>query len=199
MLSAHDDHFYYWANEIPEDICNCIIKTGTDHDTFEARTLGGSEDSTEEEKLNKKVRNSSVAWVTDRWITGMVASYVRMANEEMFKYHIKPAQEFNPIQFTTYDKDGHYDWHQDNGSKSDGRIEMFRKLSLIVQLSDKKSYEGGKFEIKSVTGEPLDVPENALSRGSVIVFPSYLEHRVAPVTSGIRHSLVSWYHGDPFK
>ena len=52
MLSAHDDHFYYWANEIPEDICNCIIKTGTDHDTFEARTLGGSEDSTEEEKCN---------------------------------------------------------------------------------------------------------------------------------------------------
>jgi len=76
---------------------------------------------------------------------------------------------------------------------------MFRKLSLIVQLSDEKSYEGGTFEIKSVTGEPLDVPENALSRGSVIVFPSYLEHRIAPVISGVRHSLVGWYHGDPFK
>ena len=200
MLSAQDDHFYYWANEIPEDICNLIIKTGVNHDTFEARTLGATDErAAEQDKLNKKVRDSSVSWINTRWITGMLCSYVRMANEEMFKYHIKPAQDFSHVQFTTYDKDGHYDWHQDNASKAEGRIEMFRKLSLIVQLSDKKSYEGGAFEIKSVTGAALDVPENALSRGSVIVFPSYLEHRIAPVTSGVRHSLVGWYHGDPFK
>ena len=38
-----------------------------------------------------------------------------------------------------------------------------------------------------------------LSKGSIIVFPSFLWHRVKPVTKGIRYSLVMWNVGGPFK
>ena len=34
-----------------------------------------------------------------------------------------------------------------------------------------------------------------LEEGSIIVFPSFVEHRVTPVTEGIRYSLVSWFVG----
>ena len=34
--------------------------------------------------------------------------------------------------------------------------------------------------------------------GTVIVFPSYMVHRVRPVTKGTRYSLVSWFCGEPF-
>jgi PKHD-type hydroxylase len=36
-------------------------------------------------------------------------------------------------------------------------------------------------------------------RGSIVVFPSHVWHRVKPVTKGIRYSLVIWNLGYPFK
>ena len=36
-------------------------------------------------------------------------------------------------------------------------------------------------------------------QGSVIVFPSFVWHRVTPVTKGTRYSLVLWTCGQPFR
>jgi PKHD-type hydroxylase len=36
-------------------------------------------------------------------------------------------------------------------------------------------------------------------KGSVIVFPSFIWHRVTPVTAGTRYSLVNWNLGFPFR
>ena len=65
-----------------------------------------------------------------------------------------------------------------------------RKLSVVVQLTDPDEYEGGEFKFKYV-----EQPEGFNNRGSVLVFPSYLEHCVTPVTKGTRHSLVTWIEG----
>ena len=35
--------------------------------------------------------------------------------------------------------------------------------------------------------------------GAATVFPSYLAHRVAPVQSGVRRSLVAWAYGPAFR
>jgi PKHD-type hydroxylase len=59
-------------------------------------------------------------------------------------------------------------------------------------LSDPSDYEGGRFEFDNTLPQ---LPDEAFKKGSVIVFPSFHKHRVTPVTSGIRHSLVTWVEG----
>jgi PKHD-type hydroxylase len=70
-----------------------------------------------------------------------------------------------------------------------------RKISLVVQMSDPEDYEGGSLELN--TGGPIVEPTK--TKGSVIIFPSYLLHRVTPVTSGLRKSLVLWAGGSSLK
>ena len=102
-------------------------------------------------------------------------------------------QDFDEnIQFTEYDSayDGYYDWHIDTGGKE---LSSNRKLSMSVQLSDPSEYEGGELQVVKET--------NVLkkNRGSAFIFPSYLLHRVTPVTKGTRYSLVCWISGHPFR
>lgn len=72
----------------------------------------------------------------------------------------------------------------------------YRKISLSVQLSDANEYSGGIFELER--GGMLNTPEH-LKKGNAVMFPSLLRHRVLPVTSGIRRSLVVWIAGPHIK
>ena len=101
------------------------------------------------------------------------------------------------IQYTIYDAkdDGHYDWHFDtfwgNESSSD------RKLSVTIQLSDSDDYEGGDFLF-----DPQYEPPDKMSlrkKGTVLVFPSPIKHKVEKVTKGIRKSLVAWVEGPKWR
>ena len=84
-----------------------------------------------------------------------------------------------------------YDWHIDLGT---GRFSR-RKISLSVQLSVASAYEGGELEFH-ISG--LD-REKMRQQGALIAFPSFLEHRVTPVTQGVRFSLVAWVDGPPYR
>jgi len=83
-----------------------------------------------------------------------------------------------------------YDWHLDIG-KTDTSS---RKLSVSVQLSDPEGYEGGELLLRDYANES---PVKEI--GSVIVFPSYLSHRVSKILTGERWSLVAWVHGPPYR
>ena len=78
-------------------------------------------------------------------------------------------------------------------------INIFLKLSITVSLSDPRDYEGGFLEFAVPHHEPTKCEfikaRQAMPRGSIIVFPSYTWHRVTPVTSGTRLSLVQWNLG----
>jgi predicted 2-oxoglutarate/Fe(II)-dependent dioxygenase YbiX len=82
---------------------------------------------------------------------------------------------------------GHFHWHNDY---SHGLPMAPRKLTIIIQLSDPEDYEGGKLEL---FGPEIETMPNAM--GSMIVFPSFLYHRVTPVTKGLRRALVAWISG----
>jgi PKHD-type hydroxylase len=105
------------------------------------------------------------------------------------------------LQFTTYDRPGSfYTWHQDG---LDGAV-AGRKLSLVVQLSDPASYEGSDLELLDVAEDYSDDDRaawrtRARRRGTVIAFPAFEYHRVTPLISGTRHSLVCWIGGPPFR
>ena len=101
------------------------------------------------------------------------------------------------MQITRYKKNGHYDFHFDGNGFTRSQVEnkfiknKTRKLSMTIVLND--NYEGGEFEFfnnKSLIKEKT---------GTIIVFPSYIVHKVKPVTKGTRYSLVVWFCGEPFK
>ena len=84
------------------------------------------------------------------------------------------------------------------GNPRHGKI---RKLSMTLTLSDKSEYEGGdlEFDYKSTKGKVIPVIDAMRNKGSLIVFPSFIWHRVTEVKSGKRNSLVCWNIGNPFK
>jgi PKHD-type hydroxylase len=109
-------------------------------------------------------------------------------NKSFFKFQLTEIIE--DIQYSEYDESykGHYDWHLDNCNN-------LRKLSIVIQLSDPSEYEGGELQVQN--GEsPYRICTK--EKGALIVFPSFLNHRVTPVTKGRRRSLVIWISGPPF-
>jgi PKHD-type hydroxylase len=95
------------------------------------------------------------------------------------------------MQYTKYygTNKGHYSWHGDVGPGV-----SHRKLSLVLQLTDPSEYEGGELEI-SIGSRTLTVPK---VKNSLAVFPSFVLHRVLPVTQGERRSLVTWISGQNY-
>ena len=79
------------------------------------------------------------------------------------------------------------------------RFIIGRKLSLSIMLNDESEFSGGELQmiIDSQTMEkPITVPHK---RGRFVFFPAFIVHRVAPVKSGTRKSLVFWALGPKFR
>lgn len=119
------------------------------------------------------------------WIFAKMEKLVEFVNQQ-FRYDL---HGFEMFQYASYTDGGHYDWHIDLGPGQ----ESTRKLSLSVQLSDPADYEGGQLEFMAASGA------SEISQGAAIVFPSFLGHRVTPVTRGTRHAIVAWVHGPAFR
>jgi PKHD-type hydroxylase len=124
---------------------------------------------------------------------------IEKINDDYYNYDLNG---YANIQYTTYNGDelGHYGYHVDMYSGPD--IEEFqlkygdsRKLSLSLILSDSQSYEGGKFTMKLGENE-FEVEQK---RGRILFFPSFLLHKVHPVTKGVRKSIVAWVEGPKFR
>lgn len=161
--------------------CSRIVQLGENYEAQEGK-VGSDETSS-------KNRKSSVRFVrpddNSNWIFNKLESALTLMNKQ---YRFELQGFFEGVQIAAYSGGGFYDYHMDLGpGKHSGR-----KLSISVQLSDPTDYEGGDLEFLNIE---QTVPR---SIGSLIVFPSYLVHRVTPVTSGTRRSMVSWISGPPF-
>lgn len=139
------------------------------------------------------IRESKVCWLKaeekNKWIFERLANIILSLNHRYFKFNISGIIE--DIQLTKYEApSGFYGKHID---KMYGYLN--RKLSVTVQLSDPKEYEGGELKLY-VSEDPLVMSKEI---GRLVIFPSYVLHEVTPVTKGTRYSLVVWVSGDPFK
>lgn len=143
--------------------------------------------------VEDEIRNSEIHWLkyddNTRWLYDRLSTLVMIANRDSWNFSLHSI--LDTIQYTKYyDTGNHYDWHLDlGGGKSNGR-----KVSITVQLSDPEDYEGGDFQIQR--GPRIETLPR--SKGTVLLFPSYLLHRVTPVTKGVRKTLVLWVGGYPF-
>lgn len=146
-----------------------------------------------------QIRQSEVRWITpsdvnSQFITNLLWQYVRQANRSVYGVDVS---DIFDIQYTIYhgkDK-GHYDWHYDTFWSNDSCYD--RKLSVTIQLSDDKDYEGGDFLIDPQYQGPD--PKKLRKKGTVLVFPSTIRHKVMPVKKGKRKSLVAWVEGPKWK
>ena len=154
----------------------------------------------------RKIRHSKVGWISQPWLYKAIDNFVGIANRNAgwnFQY-----DWFEDCQFGEYTKSNHYNWHMDQWHKpygddvSPSLRGKTRKLSVVISLSDPKDYKGGEFQFRVPTMEnwsKIATVKEMFSRGSVLVFPSFLWHKVKPVTQGKRYSLVAWGLGVPFK
>jgi PKHD-type hydroxylase len=204
---------YYWffKSAVPSRICDEIVKYSKSIQDQMALT-GGYGDP---KKLNrqqvkdlKKKRDSDIVWLNERWIYKEVQPYVHQANAGAgWNFQWDYSEQ---CQFTQYNKGQYYDWHCDSWDKpyqrqaddpSNGKV---RKLSVTLTLSDEKDYKGGELEFDFRNLDPDKKPnirkcKEILPKGSLVVFPGFVWHRVCPVKKGTRHSLVMWSLGWPFK
>jgi PKHD-type hydroxylase len=169
------------------DECDEIIKIGKKGELKTAAIINQKKD----QDIND-IRLSEVRWVHPseaEWIYAKMTGVVQALNEQYFGFDLFNFGE--AMQFTEYTAPGgHYTWHTDMALNFSPR-----KLSIILQLTDPDEYEGGEFEYWQ--GNNPDKIEN--SRGTVIAFPSYMLHRIKPMISGTRNSLVAWISGPQFK
>jgi predicted 2-oxoglutarate/Fe(II)-dependent dioxygenase YbiX len=148
-------------------------------------------------KDNKNMIDTSIRSVQGLSITkddssklyDIVKTQALAANNRYWGFSIP---DMDPLQFLEYHDGSHYDWHLDIGPGSSEH----RKLSIIIPLSDPKSYNGGRLHLKI---GPKNVSVD-LKQGHAIFFPSYILHKVTPVTKGKRFMLVGWMKGKtPFR
>ncbi len=184
--------WYSKKDRLSDEACDEIIKLGKENGLDEAGIYGASE---ADKKKDNKTRITNVSWFPKgHFLESMLQGYVTLANLEAWNFVLTNRET---IQFGEYKRGGFYNWHTDSSLNPNV---PFRKLSVSVNLSDPKDYEGGNFELKNPIGLELKLPMGQLrKRGSVIVFPSFLQHRVTEVKRGTRYSLVQWYNGPEFK
>jgi PKHD-type hydroxylase len=201
------NYFWFFKRAVPERLCDAIIKyaitqkpaTATTGDFKNVDSLNWQQ----KKKLNEQ-RDSDVVWLKDPWIYNEIIPYVKKANKSGgWNFQIDCAES---CQFTKYEKDQFYTWHCDSWPGEYTSKDIFngkiRKLSVTLSLSDPDSYRGGELEF-AFGNIPDKRPETQicnqiLPKGSLVVFPSFIYHRVRPVTDGVRYSLVIWNCGNPF-
>jgi PKHD-type hydroxylase len=185
---------YYWFQEgfTPEELIQ--IEKQTTAIPFQP---GITEAGGQDEGKNLDSRSSSVKWMPfndeNKWIYDKIGDMALEANNEMFHFDLSHMPE--QIQYTEYyaSNNGHYDWHMDIGSQG---LMPFRKISVTVQLSDPDEYEGGDLQIWAGGQYPMTAPKG---KGNVVIFPSFMMHRVTPVTQGTRKSFVLWLGGGHYR
>jgi len=209
------NYYWYFESAVPHKICDDIVRYGQllkDREITAITGHYGRDRDLKKNPLNKeeikdlqKKRDSNVVWMDDPWIYKEISPYVQMANKNAewnFQWDYSEA-----CQFTIYRKGQYYDWHCDSWDKpyvrKDNTNGKIRKLSVTVSLTDPKDYRGGELEFDFRNEDPghpkIKTCTEILPKGSLVVFPSFVWHRVKPVTKGIRHSLVIWNLGWPFK
>ena len=183
--------FYYIPTAIDKDVADIIIKKYNNLDLTQSK-VGTKSDQI----IDKKIRNSKNCWIaTDNWISGMMKHFVEVANNSFFNYDL--TQWSDNIQYTVYDeKKSHYNWHSDI-VRSVFDSNLIRKLSISLILSDPSEYEGGEFQIMHMGDKKMTTMKPPM--GTAIIFSSTTRHRVRPIKSGKRVSLVGWYGGPPFR
>ena len=182
----------YFKKYFTKDFCDKVIKLALEVPATES-TLGFNS-----AKTDSSIRRSKLRWLDPKnpkfqFIFDAYWQVALKANREWFKFNVL---DLPPLQFTEYDSSyqGEYKSHQDvfwiNPTQN------HRKLSMIIQLTDDTTYTGGDLELENVGEMPNKA--DVRTQGTALLFPSFIYHKLTPVITGKRYSLVGWFEGPKF-
>ena len=144
---------------------------------------------------SQAVRLAKTSWLdedrTADWVFSRLLAAFAKSNREHFDFKLDEFAERMQVAWYHAGSRAFFDWHSDIGASS---LASRRKLTMVVQLSDAESYQGGQLE----TNADGNVRVASRCIGSALILPSFLLHRVSPVTIGNRYSLTLWSHGPAF-
>ena len=194
----NDPQQYYWFKTgLSKEEVDKVIRLASELPEAERATTLGSEDGgSTRSSMNKWIPKNNATW---DWLYERMMKLSIEANNELWRFDLRTALE--SIQYTEYyaSENGHYDWHQDIGH---GALPSKRKISITIQLSESEEYDGGELLICTGSNGDGVLDNNKIcprGKGVAVLFPSYMMHRVTPVTKGVRKSLVLWVGGSHFR
>lgn len=175
----------WYLGGIPSDQCD-IASADFKNITPRDATMGITG-----ETENKSGRDTVIRFADKSNFFGLqMFHYGKLANEECnWKFLI---DDYEAVQYAEYSSGQHYDWHIDTFFLSGATRD--RKVTVVCLMNDPSEFEGG--ELKMRFNQEYTVP---LVKGSIVAFPSYIEHKVMPVTSGVRYSATMWLSGPGFR
>jgi PKHD-type hydroxylase len=185
-----ENYYYYYPGSLGNRFCDMVIDYALSKKEEEAIT------SDENKSISNYTRQSNLVWLEDKWIYRQIHSYLHDANAGAnWNYQWDQTEA---VQFTIYKPGQYYDWHCDMAKKANDKGKI-RKISAVINISDPKDYTGGELEFDFRDGSPPLICEEIKPRGSIVVFPGFLYHRVKPVIDGTRYSLVCWAQGNSWR
>lgn len=185
-----------WNGVFPAAVCQAVIDTFDDNAFYDANVQTAEGQALTDERT-RKTKNMFIE--PGHWVGALVTHFAHQANL-LWRYDISG---LGTLSILRYDEAGHFNWHVDVLSYEQSNYPglgpgLERKLSVTVNLSDPDDYVGGDLEFLNGIGQLLTQPE-LRERGSIVVFPSTLGHRVTPLTGGVRYALVGWMVGPPLR
>jgi PKHD-type hydroxylase len=146
------------------------------------------------------VRRSKLGWQfpneDNNFIFQRLNNIIEAVNEDFYNFDLNGYEAFQYTEYHAEDK-GTYDWHIDLETGHQQLDPHQRKLSLTLLLNEPGvDFEGGEFMMGRTSDPKNDIVPCA--KGQCILFPSFVMHRVAPVTKGVRKSIVIWVRGPRF-
>ncbi len=178
--------FVYYENAFMPHEVDRILTLWKESDAIKAE-LGGNE--VYKDELRKTTVLGIENMPENQWLYQKLGQIGIQSNNERYGFELHGFHE--ALQLMHYGLNDLFNWHLDFGpGPSSGR-----KLSLTVQLSDPDDYEGGDLEFR-INEKAVKAPR---TKGTVVVFPSFIMHRVTPVTKGERKSIVGWVGGPPYR
>ena len=177
-------HLPLWGlGELSSADCDRVVKELSDIGAKEA-TIGHSDIETIHSTRKTKVRFAEHSY----WLSNVLEDVAKDANKVCGWDYLVDSKE--SVQFAEYSVGHHYTWHTDTFTLCG--LPQDRKLTAVVLLND--DFEGGDFEMRLYSDYKAP-----LKKGSIIAFPSILEHRVTEVTKGKRYSATLWLYGPRFR
>ena len=203
----------YWDNAFSDEELKNIITLMDSQELERATTVGAKLHSNANNKIvstqntpNEKVRKSDVKFINfdnglsqADWIFFRLNKIIEDINNQFYNFDLNGYESFQYTVYHDHEK-GRYDFHMDTIMGNNMPDDMYetRKLSMTFLLNEPGvDFEGGDFQINS--GQEKDAETVPLNKGRIIMFPSFMIHRVKPVTKGIRKSIVIWVVGPKFK
>ena len=186
-------NYGYLKNFLNPMMCQTMIENGIQ--TLEQGKTWGQD--------QQQMRKSKICWMNNFHLGQILYSQLQEVNKNL-QWNFQTSV-IECIQFTSYGKYDFYDWHRDNDLDKpyeEGYLKgLVRKISFSILLNNSSEYEGGEFQFE--LGNPNDTNRiktmDDIQMGSALIFPSYINHRVQPVTKGTRYSLVGWICGTQWR